>query len=128
MVEVKGRVCAQIKALPESSSGGPFEGDLSTYGNIGLGGDICEAGCFDRNVAEMGTKRPLLWQHRDDDPIGSFDVVSTEGTLRIKGEFGEMTCHTYNVPSPDNPKTSYLASLSAIAALHRIVGNEGIGI
>lgn len=93
MVEVKGRVCAQIKALPESSSRGPFEGDLSTYGNIDLGGDICEAGCFDRNVAEMGTKRPLLWQHRDDDPIGSFDVVSTEGTLRIKGEFNLDTEH-----------------------------------
>ena len=53
---------------------------------------------------------------------------SNSHELRIKGEFGEMTCHTYNVPSPDNPKTSYLASLSAIAALHRIVGNEWIGI
>ena len=95
MVEIKGRVCAQIKALPSSpdSSRGPFEGDLSTYGNIDLGGDICEAGCFDRNVAQQGTHRPLLWQHRDDDPIGSFDVVSTEGTLRIKGSFNLDTQH-----------------------------------
>lgn len=53
---------------------------------------------------------------------------SNSHELRIKGEFGEMTCHTYNVPSPDNPKTSYLASLSAISALERIVGNEWIGI
>lgn len=53
---------------------------------------------------------------------------SNSHELRIRGQFGEMTCHTYNVPSPDNPKTSYLASLSAIAALQRVVGNEWIGI
>ncbi len=53
---------------------------------------------------------------------------SNSHELRIKGEFGEMTCHTYNVPSPDNPKTSYLASLSAISALQRVVGNQWIGI
>lgn len=53
---------------------------------------------------------------------------SNSHELRIRGEFGEMTCHTYNVPSPDNPRTSYLASLSSISALRRIVGNEWIGI
>ena len=53
---------------------------------------------------------------------------SNSHELRIKGEFGEMTCHTYNVPSPDNPKTSYLAAMSAISALKRIVRNEWIGI
>lgn len=53
---------------------------------------------------------------------------SNSHELRIRGEFGEMTCHTYNVPSPDNPRTSYLASLSSISALRRVVGNEWIGI
>ena len=48
--------------------------------------------------------------------------------LRIKGKFGEMVCHTYNLPSPDNPKTSYLASLSAISALKRIIRKQWIGI
>lgn len=55
-------------------------------------------------------------------------IHSNSHELRIKGEFGEMTCHTYNVPSPDNPKTSYLAAMSAISALKRIVRNEWIGI
>lgn len=55
-------------------------------------------------------------------------TTSNSHELRIKGEFGEMTCHTYNVPSPDNPKTSYLAAMSAISALKRIVRNEWIGI
>lgn len=53
---------------------------------------------------------------------------SNSHELRIKGEFGEMVCHTYNVPSPDNPKTSYLAAMSAISALKRVVRNEWIGI
>ncbi len=53
---------------------------------------------------------------------------SNSHELRLKGEFGEMTCHTYNVPSPDNPRTSYLAAMSAISALKRIVRNEWIGI
>lgn len=48
--------------------------------------------------------------------------------LKIKGRFGEMTCHTYNHPEPDNPKTSHLATLSAISALKRIVRNEWFGI
>ncbi|MBR4225762.1 MAG: aspartate dehydrogenase [Candidatus Methanomethylophilaceae archaeon] len=56
------------------------------------------------------------------------DTHSNSHELKIKGEFGEMDCHTFNVPSPDNPKTSYLAAMSAISALKRIVRNEWIGI
>ena len=48
--------------------------------------------------------------------------------LKIKGEFGEMTAHTYNVPSPINPKTSNLSVFSAISALQRIVKSQWIGI
>ena len=56
------------------------------------------------------------------------EIRSNSHELRIKGEFGMMDCHTFNVPSPDNPKTSYLAAMSAISALKRIVRNEWIGI
>ena len=56
------------------------------------------------------------------------EIHSNSHELKIKGEFGEMVCHTYNVPSPDNPKTSYLAAMSAISALKRIVRNEWIGV
>lgn len=54
--------------------------------------------------------------------------ISNSHELMIKGAFGEMTCHTINVPSPDNPSTSHLAALSAISVLHRVVRNEWIGI
>lgn len=53
---------------------------------------------------------------------------SNSHELVIRGKFGQMNCHTYNVPSPDNPRTSYLASLSAISALKRIIRKEWIGI
>ena len=48
--------------------------------------------------------------------------------LKIKGEFGDLCTHTFNVPSPINPKTSNLAVFSAIAALERIVKNQWVGI
>ncbi|NLI73205.1 MAG: aspartate dehydrogenase [Euryarchaeota archaeon] len=49
-------------------------------------------------------------------------------TLAVKGEFGEMVSEIKNMPSPSNPATSYLAALSATAAIRRIVGNVWIGI
>jgi aspartate dehydrogenase len=56
------------------------------------------------------------------------EAHSNSHELRVTGAFGEMTCHTYNVPAPDNPKTSHLAALSAISALKRIIRNEWVGI
>ncbi|WP_094227276.1 aspartate dehydrogenase [Methanolobus psychrotolerans] len=40
--------------------------------------------------------------------------------ISVKGAFGEFTTRVENVPSPSNPKSSYLASLSAIATLKKI--------
>ena len=56
------------------------------------------------------------------------EIKSNSHELRIKGSFGAMNCHTLNVPEPDNPKTSHLATLSAIATLKRIVRNEWFGV
>jgi aspartate dehydrogenase len=56
------------------------------------------------------------------------EIKSNSHELRIKGVFGEMNCHTLNVPEPDNPRTSHLATLSAIATLKRIVRNEWFGV
>ncbi len=47
--------------------------------------------------------------------------------IHVKGAFGEIKTRAENVPSPDNPKTSYLASLSAIATIKKIAGNVRIG-
>lgn len=41
-----------------------------------------------------------------------------------RGAFGELRCEVANVPSPDNPRTSYLAALSAVAT----VKNAALGV
>ncbi len=45
----------------------------------------------------------------------------------VEGDFGQITTRVENVPSPGNPKTSYLAALSAIATLRSIVEPMKIG-
>ncbi len=45
----------------------------------------------------------------------------------VEGDFGRIATLVENVPSPRNPKTSYLAALSAIATLRAIVEPVKIG-
>ncbi|MEM2104283.1 MAG: aspartate dehydrogenase [Candidatus Bathyarchaeia archaeon] len=47
--------------------------------------------------------------------------------IYVKGEFGELNVHVENVPFTENPRTSYLAALSAIATLKRITESMEIG-
>jgi aspartate dehydrogenase len=50
------------------------------------------------------------------------DPATTRNTHEVvaRGSFGELRLTLENVPSPDNPKTSYLACLSPIALLRRL--------
>lgn len=50
-----------------------------------------------------------------------------EHEINVEGKFGKIECVTSNVPSPDNPKTSYLAVLSAIACLRKYFYSVKIG-
>ncbi len=54
-----------------------------------------------------------------------FKVNSHE--IEVTGEFGRMVTKTENVVCPDNPKTSYLAVLSAIVTLKQYFGQVRIG-
>ncbi len=45
----------------------------------------------------------------------------------IEGAFGRARIEVENLPSPNNPRTSHLASLSAIALLRRIVSPIQVG-
>jgi len=47
--------------------------------------------------------------------------------IRVKGKFGEFTVRIENVPSAKNPKTSYLAALSAVATLRKVTQFTLIG-
>ncbi len=57
------------------------------------------------------------------------DPNATKNTHKLiaRGKFGELTCEVANVPSPTNPKTSYLAALSAIATLRNALSPIQIG-
>ncbi len=48
--------------------------------------------------------------------------------VRIRGAFGILECYVENVPSPENPRTSYLAAISAVATLKRIATGVWIGV
>ncbi len=47
--------------------------------------------------------------------------------ITVEGDFGRITTTVENVPFPKNPRTSYLAALSAIATLRSIVEPVKIG-
>jgi len=47
--------------------------------------------------------------------------------IKVIGEFGELTVRVENVPSPENPKTSYIAMLSAIATLKKLTEPVWVG-
>jgi aspartate dehydrogenase len=47
--------------------------------------------------------------------------------IRVRGKAGEFVTEAHNVPSPDNPKTSYLAALSALRTLRNLTEAVIIG-
>ena len=47
--------------------------------------------------------------------------------IEMEGEFGRLTTKTENLPAPFNPRTSYLAALSAVACLQKITGTLKVG-
>jgi aspartate dehydrogenase len=57
------------------------------------------------------------------------DPLATRNSHKIiiEGDFGRLRCEVENLPSPDNPKTSWLASLSAMATLRRILNPLQMG-
>jgi len=57
------------------------------------------------------------------------DPVATRISHKIlaHGKFGRLRAEVENMPNPNNPKSSYMASLSAIATLKRIVNPIQIG-
>jgi len=55
------------------------------------------------------------------------DIHVNRHEILVEGSFGSISTKVENVPSPKNPKTSYLAALSAIATLRSIVEPVKIG-
>lgn len=47
--------------------------------------------------------------------------------IEVEGEFGKLITRTENLPAPFNPRTSYLAALSAVACLRKITNPLKLG-
>jgi len=60
---------------------------------------------------------------------GVADPVATRISHKIlaHGKFGRLRAEVENMPNPNNPKSSYMASLSAIATLKKIINPIQIG-
>lgn len=59
--------------------------------------------------------------------VTSPDYTKNIHEVEIRGEFGNISTRTENLPSKSNPKTSQLAVFSAIATLKGIVKNVKVG-
>lgn len=58
------------------------------------------------------------------DPVVKFNSHK----ILAHGKFGRLRAEVENLPNPNNPKSSYLASLSAIALIKKIVSPLQIGV
>lgn len=64
---------------------GTFEGDLSVYDIVDLGGDSVIPGAFSKSLKENAGRVPLLWQHDPSRPIGYLDLTDSTKSLKAKG-------------------------------------------
>jgi aspartate dehydrogenase len=73
------------------------------------------------SLAGIGPERTMVRIIADPSAVRNIHEVE------VRGEFGILKTRVENVPSPDNPKTSYLAILSAVATLKKLAGQAQIG-
>jgi uncharacterized protein len=62
---------------------GSFIGYASTYGNCDRTGDVISKGAFSD---DHGTSVPVLWAHKQDQPVGIGRLEETEDGVRITGK------------------------------------------
>lgn len=78
----------EIKAVDDTS--GIFEGYVSVFNNVDLGGDIILPGAFADSLAAwkaQGALPPVLWQHRTGEPLGPFLEMREDSVgLFVKGQ------------------------------------------
>jgi HK97 family phage prohead protease len=72
--------------IKEISAEGSFEGLLSPYGNVDHGGDVVEPGAYAKTLKDQGNKRPMLWQHKTDMPIGELTLEDRAEGLWCQGQ------------------------------------------
>lgn len=72
-----------VKSVSEE---GEFEGMLSVYNVVDLGGDLVEPGAFTKTIEENSGTVPMLWQHDTTQPIGTLQLKETADGLAVRGK------------------------------------------
>lgn len=73
----------EMKSLQDD---GTFEGMLSVFNVVDLGGDLIEPGAFTKTIDENAGTVPMLWQHDTTQPIGTLQLKETSEGLAVKGK------------------------------------------
>ena len=88
---------------------------IERYRRAVYGGSVSDA------LASLGVKQTTVHI------ITSPTLTRNSHEVMVAGAFGRLTTVTENVPSPTNPKTSYLAILAAEALLKKVFSRIKIG-
>jgi aspartate dehydrogenase len=81
--------------------------------NVNVGATVSLAGIgFDRTIVKI---------------IADPNVHRNMQRIDVRGRFGEMKVQMMNQPSTSNPRTSYMAPLSAIAVIKKIISGIYVG-
>jgi len=70
------------------------------------------------SIAGIGAKKTIV------KIVTSPEYKANTHEVEVEGDFGKLLTRTENVPSPQNPKTSFLASLSAVATLKQYLDDS----
>ena len=86
-------IAFEYKASQDEEEQGVFTGYGSIFGNKDLGNDVVVEGAFAKSIGQKGAKAvKLLYQHRQDEPIGVFDeIVEDRRGLKVKGRLAMGT-------------------------------------
>jgi aspartate dehydrogenase len=88
---------------------------------------------FETNKVDLGqiTKPTILYEGNAKEAVDLFPaninvaaLLSLAGQIEAFGKFGKITINVENVPDPANPKTSRLATLSAIECLRAVCSGD----
>lgn len=83
----------EVKTDDDDEQEGMFSGYGSIFGNKDLGNDVVVAGAFAQSIGRKGAKAvKLLYQHKQDEPIGVFDeIIEDRRGLKVKGRLAMGT-------------------------------------
>lgn len=79
------------------------------------------------NIAAVLSLAGIGFDRTELEVVADPTLTHNTHTIRVAGKSGRFTVVLENVPSPDNPKTAWLACYSALAALRGLAGAARYG-